>query len=139
MNGYIGGMIGREFPTGAIAYGLFNMQNLFSGYVNPAGPFNAFNTVDVELDALYAEYYSTVGDTSDVQQRINARLVDQAWALPVVGAPLSYYLLDGYTGIEADRRKRCRPGAEGHPPGLSRTVGGQLHRRRHASTMKSSI
>ena len=101
VNGYIGGMLGKQFPTAAVAYGLFNMQTLYAGYVNPLGPFNPFQTVDAELDALYAEYYATTGDTSDVEQRINARLVDQAWALPVVGAPLAYYLAEGLTGIEA--------------------------------------
>ena len=102
VNGYIGGMLGKQFPTAAVAYGLFNMQTLYAGYVNPLGPFNPFQTVDAELDALYAEYYVTTGDTSDVEQRINARLVDQAWALPVVGAPLAYYLAEGLT---ASRRR----------------------------------
>ena len=100
VNGYIGGMLGGQFPTGAIAYGLFNMQTLYAGYVNPLGPFNPFRTVDPELDALYTGSPPNCW-TSDVQRRINARLVDQAWALPVVGAPLAYYLTEGLTGIEA--------------------------------------
>ena len=77
------------------------MQTLSVGFINPMAPFNPFGTVDEELDSLYAEYFATVGDTSDVEQRINARLVDQAWALPVLGAPLSWYLAEGLTGIEA--------------------------------------
>ena len=101
VNGYIGGMLGGQFPTAAISYGLANMQSLYAGFINPMGPFNPFKTVDPELDALYAEYYAETGDTSDVQQRINARLVEQAWALPAVGTPLSYYLVEGLTGIEA--------------------------------------
>ena len=98
---YFVGMISGEHPAAAIGYGLVNMQTLHAGFVNAMGPFNPFGTVDEELDSLYAEYFATTGDTSDVEQRINARLVDQAWALPVVGAPLSWYLAEGLTGIEA--------------------------------------
>ena len=61
VNGYIVGSLGKEFPAGAIAYGLFNMQTLYSGYVNQFGPFNAVQHGRPELDALYAEYYATSG------------------------------------------------------------------------------
>lgn len=100
-NSYFTGMLSREYPTVVITYGLANMQTLHVGYIDPQGPFNPFGVVDEELAALYAEYFATVGDTSDVEQRINARLVDQAWALPVMGAPLVWYLVEGLTGIEA--------------------------------------
>ena len=100
-NSYFVGMLSREYPTVAITYGTANMQTLSVGFIDPLGPFNPFGVVDEELDALYAEYFATVGDTSDVEQRINARLVDQAWALPVMGAPLPWYLAEGLTGIEA--------------------------------------
>ena len=98
---YFTGMVSQQHPVAAIGYGLANMQTLSVGFINPMAPFNPFGTVDEELDSLYAEYFATVGDTSDVEQRINARLVDQAWALPVLGAPLSWYLAEGLTGIEA--------------------------------------
>ena len=98
---YFTGMVSQQHPVAAIAYGLANMQTLSVGFIDPMGPFNPFGTVDEELDSLYAEYFATVGDTSDVEQRINARLVDQAWALPVLGSPLSWYLAEGFTGIEA--------------------------------------
>lgn len=98
---YFTGMVSGEHPAAAIGYGLGTMQTLSVGFVDPMGPFNPFGTVDEELDSLYAEYFETVGDTSDVEQRINARLVDQAWALPVLGSPLSWYLVEGLTGIEA--------------------------------------
>ena len=98
---YFTGLVSQEYPIVVIGYGLANMQTLSVGFIDPGGPFNPFGTVDEELDALYAEYFATVGDTSDVEQRINARLVDQAWALPVLGAPLSWYLAAGLTGIEA--------------------------------------
>ena len=39
--------------------------------------------------------------SAPAQKAINARLVDQAWAVPVVGAPLSYYTVKGITGLEA--------------------------------------
>ena len=98
---YFVGMISGEHPVAAIGYGLVNMQTLHAGFVNAMGPFNPFGAVDEELDSLYAEYFATTGDSSDVEQRVNARLVHQAWALPVVGAPLSWYLAEGLTGIEA--------------------------------------
>ena len=98
---YFVGMTSGEYPAVAINYGLNNMQSLHVGFINPLGPFNPLGTVDEELDALYEQYFSTTGDTSDVEQRINARLVDQAWALPVMGSPLAWYLAEGLTGIEA--------------------------------------
>lgn len=101
VTGYFTGMISGEYPIAALAYGLRNMQTLRDFYIAPTGPFNPFGTVDPELDALYEEYFTTMGDTSDVEQRINARLVDQAWALPVMGSPLVWYLADGLGGIES--------------------------------------
>ena len=98
---YFTGLVSKEYPIVVIGYGLANMQTLSVGFIDPGGPFNPFGTVDEELDALYAEYFATVGDTSDVEQSINARLVEQAWALPVLGAPLSWYLAEGLTGIDA--------------------------------------
>ena len=98
---YFTGMVSGAHPAVVINYGLSTMQSLYVGYINPLGPFNPLGTVDPELDALYEEYFSTTGDTSDVERRINARLVDQAWALPVMGSPLAWYLAEGLTGIEA--------------------------------------
>ena len=98
---YFTSLVSGEYPAVAIFYGLSNMQTLNVGFINPLGPFNPFGTVDGELDSLYAEYFATVGDTSGVEQRISARLVDQAWALPVMGSPLAFYLAEGVTGIEA--------------------------------------
>lgn len=98
---YFTGLISAQYPAVALFYGVSNMQTYKSFFINPAGPFNPFGTVDPELDALYAEYFATVGDTSDVERRINARLVDQAWVLPVMGSPLPWYLAEGLTGLEA--------------------------------------
>ncbi|WP_419863597.1 ABC transporter substrate-binding protein [Candidatus Poriferisodalis sp.] len=98
---YFTGLVSAQYPAVAMFYGVSNMQTYQSFFINPAGPFNPFGTVDPELDALYAEYFATVGDTSDVERRINARLVDQAWVLPVMGSPLPWYLAEGLTGIEA--------------------------------------
>jgi peptide/nickel transport system substrate-binding protein len=101
-NDYFTDMVSAKFPAIALGYGLANMQSLYVGFVQPQAPFNPFKTSDPELDALYAEYFAASEEESaDVQQRINARLVEQGWALPVVGAPLAYYLEEGLTGIEA--------------------------------------
>ena len=99
---YFTAMVSKEYPAAVIAYGLANMNSLWAGFVNPVGPFNMFGTVDPELDALYQQYWAADEEAGvALQQQINARLVDQAWAIPVVGAPLSYYLASGLTGIEA--------------------------------------
>ena len=98
---YFVGMTSKEHPSIVLGYGISNMQTLHVGFINPLGPFNPFGTVDGELDSLYEEYFATVGDTSDVERRINARLVEQAWVLPVMGSPLVWYFAEGLTGIEA--------------------------------------
>ncbi len=102
VNDYFTSMISGQFPAAAIGYGLANMNSLYAGFVNPQGPFNWFHTVDPQLDALYAQY-NTADEQSGValQQQINARLVEQAWTVPVVGAPLSYYTVKGLTGLDA--------------------------------------
>jgi len=99
---YFTSMVSKEFPAAVIGYGLADMNTLYAGFVNAAGPFNWFGTTDPELDALYAEYWSaSPEDGVALQQDINRRLVDQAWTLPVVAAPLSYYHVAGLTGMDA--------------------------------------
>ena len=99
---YFTAMVSKQYPAAVIAYGLANMNSLWAGFVNPVGPFNMFGTVDPKLDALYQQYW-TADEKSGValQQQINQQLVDQAWTIPVVGAPLSYYVGAGLTGLDA--------------------------------------
>ncbi len=95
-------MLSQKFPVAAVGYGLQNMATLFAGYVNPMGPFNPFHYDDKQLDTLYATYDTAPeAHSAAAQKAINARLMDQAWAVPVVGAPLSYYTVKGITGLEA--------------------------------------
>jgi peptide/nickel transport system substrate-binding protein len=99
---YFTSMVGGEFPAAAIGYGLANMATLHAGFVNPAGPFNFFHTDDPKLTALYNEYFAAdEDDSAALQKQINKYLTEQAWAVPVVGSPLSYYLVDGLTGLDA--------------------------------------
>ena len=99
---YFTTMVSKEFPAAVIGYGLADMNSLYAGFVNPVGPFNWFGTTDPELDALYEEYRSaSAEDGVALQQDINRRLVDQAWTIPVVSAPLSYYHVSGLTGWDA--------------------------------------
>ena len=101
-NDYVVSMLSKQFPSAVVGYGLANMSTLYAGYVNPAGPFNPFQYVDPQLDALYQQYnVAPDAQSAAAQKAINARLVDQAWAVPVVGAPLSYYTVKGITGLEA--------------------------------------
>ncbi|XAZ30123.1 ABC transporter substrate-binding protein [Paenarthrobacter ureafaciens] len=99
---YFTAMVSGKYPAAVIGYGLADMNTLYAGFVNPAGPFNWFKTVDPKLDELYAQY--RVADEKSgagLQKQINERLMDQAWTIPVVGAPLSYYLASGLTGFDA--------------------------------------
>ena len=101
INSYITGLLGGKIPAATMAYGLANMGSLYAGFINPAGPFNPFKSTDPQLDALYKQYdAATPEEGAALEKQINARLVDLAWAVPVVGAPLSYYESSGVTGLE---------------------------------------
>lgn len=101
-NDFFAAMASGKFPATSIPYGLANMATLHVGFVNPQGPWNPMHTTDPKLDALYQQYFAAnEQDGAALEKRINAYLVEQAWTLPVVGAPLSYYLADGLTGFEA--------------------------------------
>ncbi|MFF0014921.1 ABC transporter substrate-binding protein [Streptomyces sp. NPDC005374] len=99
---YFVAMTSGKYPAPVIGYGLANMATLHVGFVNPTGPFNPFHVSDPHLDALYKQYFAAdEKDSAALQKQINAYLQKQAWALPVVGSPLSYYLAKGLTGLEA--------------------------------------
>lgn len=101
-NDFFVAMQSGQYPVTAIPYGLANMASLHVGFVNPQGPWNPFHTTDPKLDALYQQYFAAgEQDRAALEKQINAYLVQQAWTLPVVGAPLSYYLAKGVTGIDA--------------------------------------
>ena len=99
---YFTAMVSGKYPAAVIGYGLSDMNSLYTGFVNPAGPFNWFKTVDPKLDELYTQYNRADKEAGvELQKQINKRLVDQAWTIPVVGSPLSYYLAPGLTGFDA--------------------------------------
>jgi peptide/nickel transport system substrate-binding protein len=101
-NDYFVAMVSTKFPAAAEGYGLANMATLYSGYVSPAGPFNPFKYIDKTLDSLYQAYnVAPEAQSASAQKAINDRLVDQAWSVPVVGSPLSYYTVKGIAGLEA--------------------------------------
>lgn len=101
-NDYFTAMVSGQYPAAAIGYGLANMGSLYAGFTSAQGPFNPFKISDPELDALYAEYFTaSEEDSAEIQQQINGYLVDQAWTVPVVGSPLSYYTVDGLTAPDA--------------------------------------
>lgn len=101
-NDYFTAMTSGEFPTAALGYGLYNANSLYAGYIAEQGPFNPFHTQDPQLAELYAEYFHTPAEESAaMEKQINAHLVEQGWSIPVVGAPLAWYVADGYTGLEA--------------------------------------
>ena len=102
VNDYVVAMLSGKYPAAAIGYGLANMASLYVGFVNVAGPFNPMKYKDAQLDALYGQYFAASDqDGMALEKQINQRLIDQAWSLPVVGAPLSYYLAKGFTGLDA--------------------------------------
>ncbi|MEU1178623.1 ABC transporter substrate-binding protein [Streptomyces sp. NPDC005820] len=99
---YFVAMTSGKYPAPVIGYGLANMATLHVGFVSAQGPFNPFHTSDPHLDALYEQYFAAdEKDSTALQKQINAYLTKQAWALPVVGSPLSYYLAKGLTGLDA--------------------------------------
>ena len=99
---YFAAMIDGTYPAASIGYGLANMGTLYAGFVFPQGPFNFFHTEDPKLAALYNQYFAASAEESaDAQQQINDYLTEQAWTVPVVGAPLSYYLVKGLSGWDA--------------------------------------
>lgn len=101
-NDYFLSMISGKYPVVALGYGLANMNSLYVGFVNKTGPFNPLHVSDPVLDALYAKYFvANETDGAALQKQINARLTEQAWAVPVVGAPLSYYTTKDVAGLEA--------------------------------------
>lgn len=109
-NDYFTEMVSGEMPTAALGYGLYNANSLYAGYIAEQGPFNPFHTTDAELTKLYTDYFATpTGESGDLEKAINRRLVDQGWALPVVGAPLSWYVAEGYGGIEATTKNAAVP------------------------------
>jgi len=95
-------MVSGKYPVAGITYGLATLGTLYVGVVNPKGPFNPFHIADPKLTALYGTYFAAGPDESNsAAQKVNAYLVDQAWTVPVVGAPLSYYTAKGITGLNA--------------------------------------
>ncbi|MFI5623327.1 ABC transporter substrate-binding protein [Nocardioides sp. NPDC051685] len=110
VNDFFTEMVSGEVPTAALGYGLYNANSLYAGYVAEQGPFNPFHTTDAELTKLYTEYFATpTSESGALEKAINRRLVDQGWALPVVGAPLSWYVAEGYGGIEATTQNGAVP------------------------------
>ncbi|MFD4323600.1 ABC transporter substrate-binding protein [Nocardioides sp. NPDC058538] len=118
-NDYFTAMTSGDHPTAALGYGLYNANSLYGGFVAEQGPFNPFHHKDGQLDKLYAEYFATPTDQADaLEKKINARLVDQGWSIPVVGAPLAWYVADGYAGLEATTQNAAVPRlTELHPEG----------------------
>lgn len=109
-NDYFTEMVSGKVPTAALAYGLYNANSLYAGYVAEQGPFNPFHTTDPELTKLYADYFATPAEEAKgLEKAINTRLVEQGWAVPVVGAPLAWYVADGYGGIEATTQNAAVP------------------------------
>jgi len=101
-NDYLTSMVSGKYPVAGITYGLATLGTLYVGVVNPKGPFNPFHIADPKLTALYGTYFAAGPDESNsAAQKVNAYLVDQAWTVPVVGAPLSYYTAKGITGLNA--------------------------------------
>ncbi|BCW05714.1 ABC transporter substrate-binding protein [Arthrobacter sp. NtRootA1] len=107
---YFTAMVSGKYPAAVIGYGLADMNSLYAGFVNPAGPFNWFKTSDPKLDELYNKYRAADEKSGvELQKQINERLMDQAWTIPVVGAPLSYYLAPGLTGFDATSANAAVP------------------------------
>lgn len=102
-NKYIQDMTGGQFPAYGIAFGtmpLHLMGPLL--FLPPATPFNPYHSSDATLNSLYSQAASASSkDMANIEQQEVARLVEQAWFVPVLFQPVSYYARQGVQGLAA--------------------------------------
>lgn len=90
--GYVGGMMGQEYPAVAVGYGAQPVHLMGQGLFMPnAMPFNGFASQTDELDALYAAH-AVAGDDerAAASAAIIEYLTENAWFAPVAFAPVTY-------------------------------------------------
>jgi len=102
-NKYIQDMLSGQFPAYGIAFGTLPVHLMGPLLFLPnATPFNPFHSTDPTLESLYAKAAAAGPDTKpDLDRQIIGRLVEQAWFVPVLFQPVSYYARPGVGGVAA--------------------------------------
>jgi ABC-type transport system substrate-binding protein len=98
---YVQGLAGGKFPAYGIGYGYQPVYLMGPGlYLPTAGYFNPLKSTDPQLETLYTQL-STAGEAARPQlnQQIVGRLVEQAWFLPAVFAPILFYARPNLSGV----------------------------------------
>lgn len=100
-NKYIQNMTSGQFPAYGIAFGtlpVYLMGPLL--YLPNATPFNPFHSTDPQLESLYDQAAAATAATQDdLNRQIIARLTEQAWFVPVLFQPVSYYARQSVSGV----------------------------------------
>ena len=102
-NKYIQDMVSGRFPAYGIAFGtlpVYLMGPLL--FLPAANPFNPFHSTDPTLESLYGQAAPAgQAERANLDQQIVARLAEQAWFVPVLFQPVSYYARQGVSGVVA--------------------------------------
>lgn len=99
---YINDLSTGQFPAYGIGYGTQPVHLMGPGLFLPsAALFNPRRSADAELESLY-QSAAGLDDAArvEVERQIIARLVDQAWFVPVVFVPVFFFARSTVTGIE---------------------------------------
>lgn len=102
-NKYIQDMTGGQFPAYGIAFGTMPLHLMGPLLFLPsATPFNPYHSTDSTVDSLYAQAAAAEPqERANLEQKMVARLVEQAWFVPVLFQPVSYYARQGVHGLSA--------------------------------------
>ncbi|HEY7596995.1 MAG TPA: ABC transporter substrate-binding protein [Actinophytocola sp.] len=102
-NKYIQDMLSGRFPAYGIAFGTMPIHLMGPLLFLPnATPFNPFHSTDPKLESLYGQAAQADPDTKPgYDKQIIEQLVDQAWFVPVLFQPVSYYARQGVDGVAA--------------------------------------
>jgi peptide/nickel transport system substrate-binding protein len=100
---YIKKLTSGEFPAYGIGYGRGPVHMMGPGLFLPTAPvFNPFKSSDPRIEQLYAQAAaSDEAVRAELDRQIVARLVDQAWFVPVAFTPVFFFARSNVTGIEA--------------------------------------
>jgi peptide/nickel transport system substrate-binding protein len=81
---YISSIVGGKYPTALLPYGVIDSYYDFGQFATPNAGFNPFHTSDPVVNKLYSEAASApAAQRPTLLEQLNARLVSQAWFVPM--------------------------------------------------------
>lgn len=94
-----------KFPAFGITFGTLPVHMMGSLLFLPgAAQFNPFHSTDAQVDSLFQQAAAAApADEAKLDQQIVQRLDQQAWFVPVLFQPVSYYAASGLTGLRVTR------------------------------------